>query len=102
MDNALKYDGNKLSKIEIGYQDAGDYHILSVKDDGIGLKEEEREGLFATFVRKGTSRGIAGAGIGLAIVKDIAEIHKGKVWLESNRSNGMTFYISISKNLRAS
>ena len=71
MDNALKYGGEKLRKIEIGYQDLGDYHILSVKDDGIGLREEEHEGLFAAFVRKGTSRGIAGAGIGLAIVKEM-------------------------------
>jgi PAS domain S-box-containing protein len=102
VDNALKYGGNKLSKIEIGYQDSGDYHVLSVKDDGIGLKEEEHEGLFAAFVRKGTSRGIAGTGIGLTIVKEIAEKHKGKVWLELNRSNGMTFCMSISKNLRAS
>jgi PAS domain S-box-containing protein len=97
VDNALKYGGEKLSKIEIGYQDTGDYHTLSVKDDGIGLREEEHEGLFAAFVRKGTSRGIAGAGIGLAIVKEIAEKHKGKVWLESNRNNGTIFYLSILK-----
>jgi PAS domain S-box-containing protein len=97
VDNALKYGGEKLNKIEIGYQDLGDYHILSVKDDGIGLREEENEGLFAAFVRKGTSRGIAGAGIGLAIVKEIAEKHKGKVWLESNRNSGTIFYLSILK-----
>jgi len=102
VDNALKYGGEKLSKIEIGYQDPGDYHILSVKDDGIGLREEEHEKLFAAFVRKETSRGIAGAGIGLAIVKEIAEKHKGKVWLESNRDNGTVFYISILKTLRSS
>lgn len=98
VDNALKYGGEKLSKIEIGFQDTGDYHILSVKDDGIGLKKEEREGLFAAFVRKGTSRGIAGAGIGLAIVKEIAEKHKGKVWLESKRNGGTVFYLSILKS----
>ena len=101
VDNALKYGGEKLSKIEIGYHELGDYHILSVKDDGIGLREEEHEKLFAAFVRKETSRGIAGAGIGLSIVKEIVEKHKGQVWLESNHSSGMTFYMSISKYLRS-
>jgi signal transduction histidine kinase len=86
-----------LSKIEFGYQALDDYNILSVKDDGIGLRVEEHEGLFAAFVRKGTSRGTAGAGIGLAIVKEIAEKHQGKVWLEANKDGGMIFYLSILK-----
>lgn len=97
VDNALKYGGEDLSKIEIGYRDVGDYHILSVKDDGIGLKEEEHEGLFGAFVRKGTSKGIAGSGIGLAIVKKIAEKHKGEVWPEANKNGGMSFHLSILK-----
>jgi light-regulated signal transduction histidine kinase (bacteriophytochrome) len=99
VDNALKYGGQKLSHIEIGYEESDDSHIFSVKDDGIGLRADQQEGLFAAFVRKGTSRGVAGAGIGLAIVREIAERHKGKVWLLSHHGEGTIFYVSFSKNL---
>ncbi len=99
VDNALKYGGDTLTKVEIGYKDVDDFHIFSVRDDGVGLKKEESKGVFATFKRKETSRGIEGTGLGLAIVKEIAERHQGKVWIEPGSKKGVTFNISISKHL---
>ena len=100
VDNALKYGGDDLSEIHIGYQDGTENHILYVRDDGIGIEERDSEKIFGLFERKDTSRGIEGAGLGLAIVKEIAEHHKGRVWTESGQERGTTFYVAISKTLQ--
>jgi PAS domain S-box-containing protein len=99
VDNALKYGGEKLSEIEIGYKDSEVFHILSVRDDGVGLGNEESNDLFSMFMRKKTALGIEGAGMGLAIVKDVAAQHKGQVWIEHNPEHGITFFVSLSKML---
>jgi len=99
VDNALKYGGDDLSEIEIGYKDSGAFHVLSVRDDGVGLGNEESQGLFSMFMRKKTALGIEGAGLGLAIVKDIAAQHKGQIWIEHNPQHGITFFVSFAKSL---
>ena len=99
VDNSLKYGGEKLSKIWIGYEDSEDAHIFSFSDNGKGLKKEDSEKIFGAFQRNESSRGIEGAGLGLTIVKEIAEQHGGRVWVESRGKKGTTFYLSISKKL---
>lgn len=99
VDNALKYGGDKLNSIEIGYQDSGNSHIISVRDDGKGFNEEESENMFIAFTRNTTSGDVFGTGLGLAIVKEIAEKHGGNAWAESAIDQGATFYISVSKNI---
>ncbi len=99
VDNALKYGGHDLSEIRISYQESEDTHILSVEDDGIGLRDEDAKTLFGPFKRKRMAGKVEGAGLGLAIVKEIAEQHKGRVWLEPALRKGAAFHVSISKNL---
>jgi len=99
VDNALKYGGHGLSEIRIGYQESEDSHILSVEDDGIGLKDEDSKTLFGPFKRRRMAGKVEGSGLGLAIVKEIAEQHKGRVWIESASRKGAAFHVSISKNL---
>ena len=99
VDNALKYGGDELSEIEIGFKESDKFYIFSVRDDGVGLKKEESKGIFALFKRKETSKGIEGTGLGLAIVKEIAERHLGEVWTEAGSKKGIAFCISISKQL---
>jgi PAS domain S-box-containing protein len=99
VDNALKYGGHDLSEIRIRYQESEDSHILSVEDDGIGLKEQDTKTIFGPFKRKRMAGEVEGSGLGLAIVKEIAEQHKGRVWLEPAIEKGATFHISISKHL---
>ena len=99
VDNALKYGGDNLSQIRVGYQESDDFHILSVSDNGIGLRGRDFESLFAAFRRDDSSRAVEGAGLGLAIVREIAERHGGKVWAEPGMHNGATFYLSVSKEL---
>jgi light-regulated signal transduction histidine kinase (bacteriophytochrome) len=99
VDNALKYGGERLSKICIGYEESEDFHVFSVSDDGKGLKVGDYESVFRPFKRHVSSKGVEGAGLGLTIVKEIAEQHGGKVWVEPRAEKGTTFYISSSKNL---
>jgi len=102
LDNALKYGGESLSEIRIGYSRSDAAHIFSVKDNGIGLKgQNSHQDIFAPFVRSKTSKGIQGSGLGLNIVKQIAEKHGGQVWLEPGQERGITFYVSIPKHIQA-
>ena len=103
VDNALKYGGEALSEIDIKYKESSESHILSVKDNGIGIKEQDNhQDVFGPFIRRKTSKGIEGSGLGLSIVREIAEKHGGEVWLEPGQDRGITFYISIPKYLQLS
>ena len=100
VDNALKHGGDGLSRIDIGYRESVDYHILCLTDDGKGLKKEDAKRIFGWFERQNTTDEIKGLGLGLAIVKEIVEQHKGQVWVEEpGPSKGMTICISLSKRL---
>ncbi len=99
VDNALKFGGERLSKIWIGHEETENSHIFSITDNGKGLKVMDAEKIFELFERRETSRGIEGAGLGLAIVKEIAKQHGGLVWVEPAAKRGTAFFTSISKNL---
>ena len=99
VDNALKYGGDHLSEIKISAKGSAQFHILSVSDDGVGIKQEDTNKIFRPFERNMSSRSIPGTGLGLAIVKEIAKQHKGEVWAEPGQKKGMTVFLSISKNL---
>ncbi len=99
IDNALKYGGQSLTKVIIGYESSDQFHVFSVSDDGKGVTDGDSEKIFAAFQRNDSSRGIEGAGLGLAIVKEIAEQHGGMVWVDNQDARGITFHVSISKNL---
>ncbi len=99
VDNALKYGGDDLSEIKIGYEASDEFHYLSVSDDGVGVKGENTEKIFEVFQRHETARGVEGIGLGLAIVRELTEQHGGKVWVEPGPGKGTTFYVSISRYL---
>ena len=98
VDNAIKYGSETLSEIDIRYRSSDVSHILSVRDNGIGLRGEDScVDIFSPFIRKKTSRGVQGSGLGLNILKEIADKHGGEVWLEPGLERGITFYLSIPK-----
>jgi PAS domain S-box-containing protein len=99
VDNALKYGGEDLSEIRIGYEESEEFHTFSVSDDGAGMRGGDYEGIFASFRRGETYKAVEGVGLGLAIVAEIAERHGGRVWAESRGDRWTTFHISIAKDL---
>lgn len=99
VENSLKYGGPQLSKISIGYQNTAGYHVISVRDNGVGMHKEDSERIFQPFARRNTSTEQTGSGLGLAIVKEIANRHCGEVWMEPNRKRGVQFCFAISKDI---
>ncbi len=97
--NSLKYGGDNLSRIEIGYNVSNTHHIFSVKDDGAGLKRRNDPNIFTKYTRQETSHEIEGTGLGLAIVKEIAERQGGEVKFDDRQERGLTVIFSISKYL---
>ncbi|OWV75264.1 ATPase [Rhizobium sp. R634] len=92
--NAVKYSPN-----------AGDIHIraradektveISVADSGIGMDAEDLPKLFQPYYRARSATGIAGTGIGLNVVKQVVELHGGKVEVASELGKGTTFTILL-------
>ncbi len=95
VDNALKYGGPNLSKVEIGYKLTPSHHEFYVRDDGVGLAQDQAQKIFSLFGRGETSKGTSGTGLGLAIVREIAQRHGGDAWLESRPKEGCAFYFSL-------
>jgi PAS domain S-box-containing protein len=97
LSNSLKYHGENNPEIEVGYNEDPGNWIFYVKDNGIGIDPKFFDKIFIIFQRLHNKSEYSGTGIGLAICKKIVEIHKGKVWIESELSKGSTFYFSIPK-----
>jgi light-regulated signal transduction histidine kinase (bacteriophytochrome) len=100
VDNALKHGGDSLSKIEIDYTESEDFHVIAVNNNGAEINSGNHQKIFAPFIRRNKSEQIKGSGLGLAIVSEIAEKHRGKAWSEHYYPQGMSFKISIHKNLK--
>ncbi|MEJ2725069.1 MAG: ATP-binding protein [Deltaproteobacteria bacterium] len=96
--NAIKYMGNPENpQIEVGYEDKGQAHLFSVKDNGIGIAPENHKKIFESFKRLKEVKGEEGTGLGLAIAKRIVRNHGGKIWVESEKKKGSTFYFTLPK-----
>lgn len=101
LDNALKYTPAP-GKITVTVDDAGRFWVLKVQDTGIGIPYSEQQRIFEKFYRgkEAEALGIRGSGLGLALVKTVAEKHRGKVWVESEPGKGSTFFLAIPKAYR--
>ncbi|MDP4285941.1 MAG: PAS domain S-box protein [Bacteroidota bacterium] len=95
--NAIKYHGEQKTEIEVGCNEDPSQWIFYVKDNGIGINASYFEKIFVIFQRLHNKSDYPGTGIGLAICKKIIEVHRGKIWVESEEGKGSTFYFSIPK-----
>lgn len=96
MNNAIKYspDGGEIT---CRLLETHKHVILSISDEGLGVPKKDLTHIFDRFFRvdKARSRAQGGTGLGLAISKEVIEMHKGKIWLDSSEGKGSTFYISL-------
>jgi len=97
LDNAIKY-GREGGKITISANQKDQKEIeVSVRDNGIGIPQEDLPRIFERFYRvdKGRSQELGGTGLGLSIVKHLISAHGGRVWAESQLGEGSTFYFTL-------
>jgi len=101
IDNALKYSKkDEPPRIEIGFQERDEDYLFYVRDNGIGIRDEDKERIFHIFrrVQSPEASKVEGKGVGLAAVKRIIEAYGGDIWVESEYGRGSTFFISLPKN----
>ena len=96
--NAIKFTNNNGNIIiSVNPSDKNRFVEFSVKDNGVGIKEEYLQYLFkveSKFTSEGTS-GEKGSGLGLSLVKEIIEKHGGKIWVESEYGKGSDFKFTL-------
>ena len=96
--NALKFT-NEKGNISVSIEDKNDFVLFAVKDDGIGIPQQYHDILFDKFTdarRKGL-QGEPSIGLGMYVVKNIIDWHKGKVCVDSTENVGTTVYFEIPK-----
>lgn len=98
--NAIDHMGAcQQPRIAVSIVEHGDESHISVSDSGRGIDSKHHEQVFEAFQSLGpSSDGRVGSGIGLAIVKKIAETHGGRVWLDSRSGYGTTFHVTFPRH----
>jgi PAS domain S-box-containing protein len=96
VNNAVKYspDGGTVT---LTSRAEGGFALISVTDTGVGIPPDEIGHVFERFrrVRSGAAQSIPGTGLGLTIVKQIVEMHGGKIWVESAVGHGSAFHFTL-------
>lgn len=98
LDNAIKYSGQD-PKIWISVKQTDKHLVLEVRDNGIGVKEDDQKKIFDKFFRvpTGNVHNVKGFGLGLNYVRQIVEAHRGKITLKSHLGEGCTFRIYLPR-----
>jgi light-regulated signal transduction histidine kinase (bacteriophytochrome) len=96
INNAIKFSKKDVSpEIIISAAKRDKDWQFSIKDNGIGIREQDKEKIFILFKRIHDRDEYEGTGIGLAHCKKIVNMHRGKIWVESNKESGSTFMFTI-------
>jgi light-regulated signal transduction histidine kinase (bacteriophytochrome) len=96
IDNAIKFSRSSATpKVEVGCRNDGNATTFYVKDNGVGFDMQYAGQLFQVFQKLHSPQEYPGNGIGLAMVKRIAEMHGGCVAAESQPEKGAVFYLTL-------
>jgi Na+/proline symporter/signal transduction histidine kinase len=98
IDNAAKYSNNKDIDIYLSEDSQNKGCLLQIKDRGLGIPENEIDGVFEPFTESSrTAQKSGGKGIGLSLAKEIIETEGGTIWAENNTSeDGCSVYIYLN------
>ncbi len=97
LSNAIKFSPQN-GVIEVGMKESNAVVEVFVKDQGIGVPEDELNDVFEDFIQSSkTKTGAGGTGLGLAICRKIIQTHKGRIWVENRKEGGSIFSFEIPK-----
>ncbi len=96
--NAIKFKSDRRPLIRVGVEELPDCFIFSVRDNGVGMDEKFQKKAFEPFQRLNNQER-PGTGMGLAICRKIAMLHKGDIRYESVVGQGTDFYFKVSKGI---
>ena len=96
LSNALKYTRKQAAaRVEVGAERRGAEQVVFVRDNGAGFDMALAQKLFGVFQRMHAQEDYPGTGVGLAIVRRVAERHGARVWAEAILDHGATFYVAF-------
>jgi two-component system, OmpR family, sensor histidine kinase KdpD len=102
LDNAAKYSSPR-SPITLQVTSTDTEVVFNVQNEGTYIAPEEKLRIFQRFYRSpGSQHKVSGTGIGLSVVKRIAEAHTGRVWVESDSEKGTTFIFALPRICKGS
>jgi signal transduction histidine kinase len=103
LDNAIKYTGTRAAAlIEIGQETVEGQAAIFVRDNGVGFDMKYADKLFGVFQRLHRQDEFEGAGIGLATVRRIIQLHGGKIWVNAELDKGAAFHFILRSRSTAS
>lgn len=92
--NAVKYRSAEFPRIHISAAREAEHWVFCVADNGVGFEMMYAERIFGVFKRL-HGKDFPGTGIGLSIAKKVVEIHKGRIWADSEPGKGSRFYFTL-------
>ncbi|HNQ92731.1 MAG TPA: ATP-binding protein [Alphaproteobacteria bacterium] len=98
LSNAVKFTDSENGVVQVTVSNTSRELIVKVKDNGIGIPEDEIDNIFMKFYRATTSSGIAGSGVGLSLVKELTHLHKGRISVKSKLGEGALFTLNIPQD----
>jgi signal transduction histidine kinase len=101
MNNAIVYSyQNGVIHIKMYKQKEEEKAVIIIKDEGIGMDKHTKDRMFEKFFKGDTSHSKEGAGLGLALVKRIIDLHQGVIEVESEPGNGTAIKLTFPNEFR--
>ncbi len=95
--NAIKYRSDTPPRVHVSATISDHHWLFSVKDNGIGIEPEYHNQIFWIFKRLHGREKYTGSGIGLALCRRIVERYGGRIWVESQKNEGATFFFTVPR-----
>lgn len=99
INNAIKYS-SESSSIEVSVNQDTQHVLVQVRDHGLGIEKDQLPHIFEPFYRTPEAQfsTTGGLGLGLAITKQIIDLHHGRIWCTSEKGSGSTFFVQLPAN----